>query len=100
MPEKHEIHSDEISPGVLAIIELTAMRAAKEAVKESEVNVQKNTPWKQCKDEMKVVAKGEVKTHASECPFKKVYWMCLGGASVLSIVCSVLFNVVRLKWFS
>lgn len=99
MADNQEIHSDGISKGVLAIIELTAMKAAKEAVKESEGNVQKNTPWKQCKDEMIVVAQREVKTHVDECPFKRIYWMCLGGASVLSVVSSFIFNLVKLKWF-
>jgi hypothetical protein len=48
---------------------------------------------------MTIIAQREVKNHINDCPFKRIMWMCLGGSSVLSVVCSLLFQAAKLKWF-
>lgn len=99
MTDKKEINSDEISPGVMAIIELTATKAAKAVLKEYECNIANSAPRDKCENCMTIIAQREVKNHINDCPFKRIMWMCLGGSSVLSVVCSLLFQAAKLKWF-
>lgn len=92
---------DEVTPGVMAIIELTATRVADKTINEYETRLVKNLPRKECSACMATMAestvKGLIKDHANDCPFKRIMWMCLGGSAVLSVLGSFLFNAIRLK---
>lgn len=94
---KEELNEHGVTPGVMAIIELTAIKSARAMIKEYETSIQGMIPREKCEGCMAIIAKREVDTHSNSCPFKKIMWMCLGGSTVLSVVASIVFNAIRIK---